>query len=182
VLQAGMDIDAYCSGNTTNQYYAAWYEWYPAGSVYFSNFPVTAGDVIYVYVWPTSTTVGNYYIVNLTQQVASSGSFDAPSGTSLVGNNVEWITEWFDGPMVTNYRDIPWYYATGKLPNGSQYSPAKAPAGSTIYSVTLQDSSGDQLSSTYETPNNDLTYVNPSGDSYYYGGSTLWFQTEGIAQ
>jgi hypothetical protein len=182
VLQAGMDIDAYCSGSTKSQYYAAWYEWYPAGSVYFGNFPVAAGDVIYVYVWPTSTTVGNYYMVNLTQQVSSGGSFNAPSGTTLVGNSAEWITEWFDGPMVTNYWDIPWYYATGSFPSGSQFSPVKAPSGSSIYSITLEDSKGDQLSNTFSTPNNKLIYTNPSGDDYYYSGSTLWFQTVGIAQ
>jgi hypothetical protein len=182
VLQAGMDIDAYCSGSTKSQNYAAWYEWYPAGSVYLNNFPITAGDVIYVYVWPTSTTVGNYYIVNLTGQISSGGSFNAPSGTSLVGNSAEWITEWFAGPMVTNYWDIPWYYATGSLPNGTQFSPAKTLSGSPIYSITLEDGSGDQLSDTFQTPNNKLTYTNPRGNNYYYSGSTLWFQTEGIAQ
>jgi hypothetical protein len=182
VLQSGMDIDAYCSGSTKNQYYAAWYEWYPAGSVYLSNFPITAGDVIYVYVWPTSTTVGNYYIVNLTQQIASGGSFNAPSGTSLVGNSAEWITEWFAGPMVTNYWDIPWYYATGGVPGKASFAPNVAPTGSSIYSITLVDDSGNQLSNTYQTPNNKLIYTNPSGVNYYYKGATLWFQTVGAAQ
>ena len=44
VLLAGMHIDAYCSGGTTAQNYAAWYEWFPAGSVHLGNFPITAGD------------------------------------------------------------------------------------------------------------------------------------------
>jgi hypothetical protein len=181
VLQAGMDIDAYCSGGTTAQNYAAWYEWYPAGSVYLNNFPITAGDVILVNVWPSSTTVGNYYIANATQQISSAGSFDAPAGTQLKGQSAEWITEWFAGPMVTNYWDLPWYYASGLFPNGSQFSPAKSPSGSTISSITLVDGSGDQLSSTYATPNDKLTYTNPSGEVFSYPGSALWFQTEGIA-
>lgn len=182
VLQAGMDIDAYCSNGSTGQTYAAWYEWYPAGSVYLSNFPITAGDVVYVYVWPTSTTVGNYYIVNLTGQIASGGSFDAPNGTTLIGNVAEWITEWFAGPMITNYWDIPWYYATGFLPSGTQFSPGKGLRGSIIDSITLVDRNGNPLSDAYMTPNNKLIYTDPSGAGYYYPGSALWFQTVGSAQ
>ncbi len=181
VLQAGMDIDAYCNGSTTSQSYAAWYEWYPAGSVYLKNFPITAGDVIYVYVWSTSATTGHYYILNVTQNASSSGAFNAPNGTSLVGNSVEWIDEWFDGPMVTNYWDVPWYDARTVLPNGTQYSPASAPTG-TVYSITLVDGSNDQLSKTYMTPNNALTYTDPTGKVLKYNGTSLWFQTEGIAK
>jgi hypothetical protein len=181
VLQAGMDIDAYCSGSTTSQTYAAWYEWFPAGSVYLKNFPITAGDVIYVYVWPSSSTKGNYYIANVTQNFSSGGSFNAPSGTSLVGNSVEWIDEWFQGPMVTNYWDVAMNDVRAALPNGTQYSPAKAPTG-TVYSITLIDSSGDQLSKTYMTPNNAMTYTDPSGKVHTDTGTTLWFQTEGIAK
>jgi len=181
VLQAGFDVDAYCNGGNTSTTYAAWYEWFPAGSVYLTNFPLAPGDVIYVYVWPSSTTVGNYYIANVTQNVSSSTQFNAPSGTSLVGNAAEWITEWFAGPMITNYLDIPWQDARAVLPNRTQYSPGKAPTG-TVYSITLEDGSGNQLSKAYLTPNNALTYVDPNNKSHTSAGSTLWFQTEGLAR
>jgi hypothetical protein len=181
VLQSGIDADAYCSGGTTATNYDAWYEWYPAGVVILSNFPVAPGDVIYVYVWPTSTTVGNYYILNVTQNVSSSIQFNAPNGTTLVGNTLDWITEWFAGPMITNYLDIPWAEARAVLPGGTQYSPGKAPTG-TVYSITLEDGSGNQLSKAYLTPNNALTYVDPNNKTHTDTGSTLWFQTEGLAR
>ena len=93
VLQAGIEADASCSSQITSAYYSAWYEWYPDYEIRVSSPAVGPGDEIYVYVWNTSRTVGNYYMVNYTQNEVSSLSFDAPSGTQLVGDLVEWIAE-----------------------------------------------------------------------------------------
>ncbi len=181
VLQAGFDVDAYCNGGSTASNYAVWYEWYPAGSVYLSDFPIAPGDVIYVYVWPTGTTKGNYYIANLTQGASSSLAFNAPKGTTLVGNSVEWINEWFAGPMMTNYLDVPGYYAQATIPgNKKDYSPTSAPTG-TILSITLTDG-GNPISEAFATPNNALDYTNPDGSVFYYAGSTIWFQDVGAAK
>lgn len=184
VLQAGVEADAQCSSNTTNPYYAAWYEWYPDNEVRLSNFPIAAGDVIYVYVWNTSTTSGNYYIANDTANVASSLSFSAPNGTVLQGNSVEWIVE---RPSInsnlatlTNYVADPWYYSHANNPSGAGYSPARAPTG-TIYSVTMQVS-GANVSRAFTSTNEGLTYVDPTGASAHYSGTALWFFDEGAAR
>jgi len=187
VLQAGVQNDAYCSGGTTSQYYSAWYEWYPYSWTNISGFPVSAGDIIYLYVWPTSSTTGEYYIVNLTAQYASEASFSAPNGTTLVGDSMEWITErpGINGSLATlsNYVNVPWYYATGYVPKGdssTQYSPADGHSG-TIYSITMDDNNGNGISDAFTSKNNGMTYVAPNGDNYYYSGTALWFYDFGSA-
>jgi hypothetical protein len=93
VLQAGLEADAYCSGSTTAQYYSTWYEWYPNGEVRISNFPVVPGQELFVEVWHTSSTQGYAYIENLSTSSYVEVGFTAPSGTTLLGNSAEWITE-----------------------------------------------------------------------------------------
>jgi len=188
VFQAGYEADAYCSGGTTSQFYSAWYEWYPNSETRISGFAANAGDVIYLYIWPTSTTTGEYYIANLTADTATSATFSAPSGTSLTGNSAEWIVErpGVNGGLatLTNYVDVPWYYATAIVPksNGTstQYSSAQGHTG-TIYSITMDDNNGNGISDSFTSTNNGLTYVNPSGSKYYYSGTGLWFQDFGSA-
>jgi len=118
VLQAGVEFDSYCTGGaygpTISQYYSAWYEWYPNGEVRINNFPVTAGDDIFVEVWHTSPTQGYAYLVNENNNQVVEVGFTAPSGTSLVGNSAEWVVE---RPTVgglttlTNYTEIPFWDA-----------------------------------------------------------------------
>jgi len=115
VLQAGVEFDSYCGYPTFSQYYSAWYEWYPNGEVRISNFPVTAGDDIFVEVWHTSPTQGYAYLVNEDNNQVVEVGFTAPSGTSLIGNSAEWVVE---RPAVggslttlTNYTEIPFWDA-----------------------------------------------------------------------
>ncbi len=116
VLQAGVEFDSYCvSGVYSGAYYSAWYEWYPNGEVRIANFPVTAGDDIYVQVWHSSATQGYAYLVNLNNDQSVTIGFTAPSGTSLVGNSAEWVVE---RPAVggslttlTNYGIVPFWDA-----------------------------------------------------------------------
>jgi hypothetical protein len=188
VFQAGYEADAYCSGGSTSQFYSAWYEWYPNSETRISGFPANPGDIIYLYIWPTSTTTGEYYIANLTADEATSASFSAPSGTHLQGNSIEWIVErpGVNGSLatLTNYVNVPWYYATATVPknNGTttQYSPADGHSG-TILSITMDDNSGNGISDAFTSKNNDLTYVAPNGDNYYYSGTALWFYDFGSA-
>lgn len=114
VLQAGVEFDSYCvSGVYSGAYYSAWYEWYPNGEVRISNFPVTAGDDIYVQVWNSSATQGYAYLVNLNNDQSVTIGFTAPSGTSLVGNSAEWVVErpGVGGSLstLTNYGIVPFW-------------------------------------------------------------------------
>jgi len=184
VLQAGTEADSSCSNGTTTRYYSAWYEWYPTNEVRVSNLPVSAGDQIYVYVWNTSTTVGNYYMADETKNTSVSLSFTAPSGTVLQGNSVEWVverTKLSSGySTLANYVTDPWYYCHAQLASGLTYSPASAPTG-TIDSVTMVENNAN-VSYADTSTNNGLTYINPQGSQVYYAGTALWFFDEGAAR
>jgi len=95
VLQAGIEFDAYCAlgGAIRSTYYSAWYEWYPFSEVRIGGFPIAPGDDIFVEVWNTSSTAGHAYLVNYNNNQSVNISFNAPSGTHLVGNSAEWVVE-----------------------------------------------------------------------------------------
>jgi hypothetical protein len=184
VMQAGIEADAYCSGSTTAAFYSAWYEWYPYNETRISSPAVAPGDEIYVYVWNSSPTVGNYYMANLTQNVASSLQFSAPSGTQLQGNSVEWIAErpGISGGLatLTNYVANPWWYALATTASGYQFSPSK-PTGTTSYSITMLDNSSNYISYCTTTPDSKQTYIQPNGSGLYWYGTNLWCHDEGSA-
>jgi hypothetical protein len=186
VFQAGVEADAKCSGS----YYSAWYEWYPNNESRIGNFAVTAGDLIYLYIWNTSLTQGNYYIVNVTANTSTSAQFTAPSGTQLTGNSAEWVVErpGVGGGLatLTNYTTIPWYDSQVTVPNSkggtTEYSPGKGGAGSTVYSITMHDDNNAGISKAYTSPNNKLTYVDPTQASDTLDGTSLWFFNFGSSQ
>ena len=187
VFQAGIEADATCSANKTTAYYTAWYEWFPISEIAISSPPVAPGNLIYVYIWNVSQTQGWYYMANDTQNVYSTLEFKAPKGTKLTGNSVEWIVErpGIGGSLsnLMNYTAIPWYYArAANSARGSlEYSPGTAPTG-TLYSITMIDSSSNEISQSYATPESALTYVNEKGAGFHYAGSALWFFDVGSAK
>jgi hypothetical protein len=66
VLQAGVEVDAYCSGGTTTTgFYSAWIEWYPNASTRVSSPAIHPGDLVFVEVWNTSPTQGYAYFFQL---------------------------------------------------------------------------------------------------------------------
>jgi Peptidase A4 family len=111
VLQAGVEVDAYCSGGQAKSFYSAWIEWYPNSSTRVS-FPINPGDLVLVEVWNTSPTNGYAYFHNYSTGQVVEYQLTAPLGTSLVGNSVEWIVERptvFGGlATLTNYIDSAW--------------------------------------------------------------------------
>jgi hypothetical protein len=154
-LQAGTEADAYLLGSTKATFYAAWIEWYPFTSSRISNLAVAPGNEMFVGVWNTSATVGNAYLLNVTTQQAVSFTFNAPSGTTLVGDSAEWVVE---GPSVngsqaplTNYVACPFdaCYAYGSI-NGGMYNRLYYPgihlAGTTVYAVSMLDNAGGVIS------------------------------------
>ena len=142
VFQAGTESDAYCNGNTTQQFYSAWIEWYPGSSLRITNFPVTPGDVMLVWMIADGPTTGRAIIVNQTTGQVVVMSMTAPPGVSLKGDSAEWIVE---RPTVnkvnstmTNYVQAWMSNETasviGNPQNGDFGSP---PAGSTAFLVTM---------------------------------------------
>lgn len=155
VLQAGTEADAYASGSSTGAYYAAWIEWYPNSESRISNFLVAPGDEMFVQVWNTSPTVGVAYLLNITSQQVVAFTFDAPSGTSLVGNSAEWVLErpgiGDSLATLTNYVACPFdsCYAFGSVNGGTYnatYYPGTNLAGTTVYAISMLDDSGQVIS------------------------------------
>jgi hypothetical protein len=146
VLQAGIEFDAYCSGGSTSTFYSPWYEWYPYNEVRISNLPISPGDVYFVEVWNTTATQGYAYLVNESTNQSVEIGFTAPTGTKLIGNSAEWITErpGVNGSLatLTNYTaDVYW--------DANAYSWAKGhfvPGGSNAFPVTMLDNNGKPIS------------------------------------
>ncbi|KAF8342490.1 peptidase A4 family-domain-containing protein [Amanita rubescens] len=73
--------------------YQAWYEWYPAGPIFFDNIAINSGDQVRLTVMATSTTTGNVFIENMSnnQTVQQELSSTFP----LCQESAEWIVEDF---------------------------------------------------------------------------------------
>jgi hypothetical protein len=81
-------------GRITSQRAYAWFEWWPAYEIAFSNFPVKPGDLVSCVVCaPRSSTRGFVSIGNLASGVTTSTGIDAPPGAKLQGVSAEWILE-----------------------------------------------------------------------------------------
>jgi Peptidase A4 family len=144
VLQAGLEFDAYCSGGTTATFYSPWYEWFPFGEVRITNLPIAPGDDYFVEVWHTSATQGYAYLVNLNTDQSVEVGFTAPSGTTLIGNSAEWITE---RPglstglsTLTNYIADPYWSAFAYTEKGKKSDPGSSKA------IIMLDNNGKKIS------------------------------------
>jgi hypothetical protein len=140
VLQAGVEFDAYCNKSATAAYYSFWYGWYPNGAVRITNLPVSPGDDIWVEVWNDSATQGYAYLVNFTTDQAVEVSLTAPSGVSLTGNSVEWITERPGSTILTNYISNPYWGAYGNTFENKRVDPKSGKA------IVMVDSNGNDIS------------------------------------
>jgi hypothetical protein len=144
VLQAGIEFDAFCSGGSTASYYSPWYEWYPFGEVRITNLPIAPGDDYFTEVWSTSATQGYAYLVNYNTNQAVEVGFTAPSGTRLVGNSAEWITErpGVNGGLatLTNYIGDPYWDAYAYTFGGTMYDPGNSTP------VVMLDNSSNPIS------------------------------------
>ena len=93
VVQAGVDSDSYCTATRLVPNYEPWYEWYPAYTVYITNFAVKPKDMMVVIVKALSATLAAFYVEDETTGDYVSLQSAAPAGTVYVGNSAEWITE-----------------------------------------------------------------------------------------
>ena len=155
VLQAGVEVDAYCRGGTTASFYSAWIEWYPFNETRVSSPAIHPGDLIFIEVWNTSPTNGYAYFFNYSTLESAEYNLTAPSGTTLVGNSIEWIVErpGVGGGLatLTNYIDVPWPYGiawnyTASTPTYF-YEGNNPPTPNTLYVITMLDNNGKGISS-----------------------------------
>jgi hypothetical protein len=101
ILQAGTDFTISSSGAVS---YDSWYEWFPDYAHDFSNFAMSAGDVIAVSIVASSSSKGTVTLTNESTGKSVSKTLSAPdSSATLGGQNAEWIVEDFgvNGSLVS---------------------------------------------------------------------------------
>lgn len=104
----------------------AWYEWYPAPSYEFTNFPISAGDVIKLSVTLSSLTAGTITIENTTKNKVVTEH--VTSTTPLCGQNAEWIVEdYMVGKSMVPFADFGTVTFTNAEASGTgDYTPSGA--------------------------------------------------------
>jgi hypothetical protein len=153
VLQAGVEVDAYCNGGTTASFYSAWIEWFPFNETRVSSPAIHPGDLVLVEVWNVSSTVGYAYFYNYSTQQAAEYQLTAPGGTTLQGNSIEWIVErpGVGGGLatLTNYIDVSWPYNVAWNYAASPqhyYYPGVDPNPRTLELIAMLDNAGNGIS------------------------------------
>jgi hypothetical protein len=141
VLQAGVEADADlpCNGSGLQTYYSPWYEWYPNYETRITNLGAAPGQSFSVHVWPSSATVGNAYLLNVSTNQSVSITFPAPSGTTLLGESAEWIME---SPTVSGQLATLPFYGLGYFANATSTTGLKvvhAPGSPSSIAISLVD-------------------------------------------
>jgi hypothetical protein len=135
ILQAGCDADVSLTDGVAQHQYSPWWEWYPAGSSWITNMPVSPGDLLdcLINLQVGSTTAASIFLGNQTTNVGLTFSAEAPPGTSLMGNCAEWIIEAFGslGPLA-RYGQVEFTDCNAGMVGGQTVS---AGAGTTINMV-----------------------------------------------
>ncbi len=178
VLQAGVEADAYCNGGATASFYSAWIEWFPFNSTRVSYPAIHSGDLIFAEVWNTSPTTGYAYFVNFSTYQSAAYQLTAPSGTSLVGNSVEWIVErpGIGGgalATLTNYIDAPWPLGVAwnyTAANPTYYFEGQNPPTGTLELITMLDDSSNGISSA-TVENTDFLWFQDFGSACGHTGA-----------
>jgi hypothetical protein len=144
VLQAGCDADVSLSGGVTQYQYLPWWQWYPGGTFWITNMPVSPGDLLdcLISLQAGSTTTASIFLGNKTTNVGLTFSAEAPEGASLAGNCAEWIIEAFGllGPLA-RYSPVDFTNCNAGTVKGQTVS---AGTGTTINMV---DTNGNVVSS-----------------------------------
>jgi Peptidase A4 family len=175
LLQAGVNITSYCSGNSTHNQYYPWIEWYPHSETSVSSPTINPGDMVFIMVWSVSPTLGYAFFYNYSTDISAEYTLTAPAGYGVYGSSVEWIVERPTlypptGPELTNLTNyiamtwaegFAWNYADS---SPTYYSIAGNPDVGTLEQFTMLDDSG-----------------NPISAATIENGSFLWFQTLGSA-
>jgi len=163
VLQGGTQVDSYCKSGSTSTFYTAWVEWFPYSWTNVGSPAISPGDQVYVQVWVTDPSnycesggtyyKGAVYLDDYSTGISATYCLDPPSGTTLVGNSVEWIVE---DPSVsgstglTNYVEeawqdgFAWAYANTEFPN--YHFMGQIPAYLQLQDILMTDGEGNGIS------------------------------------
>ena len=153
VLQAGVEVDAYCSGGNTSDFYSAWIEWYPNASTRVSSPTIRPGDLVFVEVWSTSPMQGYAYFYNYSMNVTAEYALTAPNGNTVHGSSLEWVVErpslGTTLTSLTNYISSPWSEGVGwnyADESPTYYYMGNNPTFGTLEQITMYDNNGEAIS------------------------------------
>jgi hypothetical protein len=177
VLQAGTEADVTCSAGKNTTFYSVWYEWFPFLETRISGLPIAPGDLVGVQVWYTTAAPhGHAYVLNYTTKKSVTVAFNAPAGTKLAGDSVEWIVErpTVNGalPDLTNYVADAFNFAYA-FQGKKYFYPGGNASGTTAYKFTMYCSPWSPGSAC--KTNTPVSYAN------LYGEYSLWFYDENAA-
>lgn len=88
----GHDITKCTDGSLTREIYS-WYQWFPAGPIHITNFPLSVGDKVFCVIWSVDPNYGCFYIMNYDTNKYTSLAFEPPAGTYLKGTSAEWVVQ-----------------------------------------------------------------------------------------
>jgi hypothetical protein len=146
LLQTGLDFCVQGSSVT----YQAWYEWIPAGSVYFNGINFKAGDSVSISVHASSTTTGTATITNRSNGQTVTHTFTSAETTStLCETNAEWIVEDFTIVSPTGSESLAPFpkFSSVTFTNAYAVKNGKKVDASGASTATLVDSDGKTLAS-----------------------------------
>ena len=138
----------------------AWYEWYPADSVYFDDVTFDHGDSVTVTVTATSLTSGTTTFTNNSK--GKSVTFSANSTFPLCMQDAEWIVEDFtdeleSAAMLPNFDLVHFKDASVIASDGSVLRPSDVNA----WTIDIRKNGTVYTSSTLDNTSVTCKYVGP---------------------
>jgi hypothetical protein len=151
VCQMGIACNAYRSGTSITRNIYPWWEWYPLPEVAITNFTVNPGDMVTALLCAgpgAGATSAIAVFTNRTTGDSTSVGFNAPDGTTLVGNSAEWVVE---APTVggqqssmADYGEV--FFSVCEAFLGTIFNGGTTVNGGTGDNINMQDSGGTIVS------------------------------------
>jgi hypothetical protein len=146
VLQCGTSTQITHPRDSSGDSYF-WIEWYPDFEIPIGGLGLSAFDRVSLSLSVLGRTRGSCFLANLTKKQSVSLSIDAPQGTQLQGNCLEWVVERpeVNGGLVRlpNYLFLEMTNCWAQA--GKEYWPGLAPTG-TIVNVQMDESGSSPCS------------------------------------
>jgi acyl CoA:acetate/3-ketoacid CoA transferase len=114
-----------------------------------TSLPINPGDDMSVIVEAYSSTSGAVYVSDLTTNQGTGIAVSAPAGTTLIGNNAEWIIErpTVSGSVATLMNFVEQYFGNAVVDqnNGVDLYAGQGSTSTTLYILTMLDNSGNAI-------------------------------------
>jgi hypothetical protein len=163
VLQAGtlgVVVSTDFNGDFNTSYFA-WTEWFPDNWVVVPNFPVNAGDSVWVQVLAIGNNLGLSLLVNLNAGNVTVVVIRPQQGQTLTGDTAEWVVErpQLNGvpSQLADYGEVNFTNGVANDTAGTLYQ------ATTGTSMTMLDNNGNPVSGEDTTQSVHCTYLATTG-------------------